>query len=267
MQMNLQKISLDEQHHRLLAIATIFDELCTKHNIPYYMLGGTMLGAIRHKGFIPWDDDMDFGVPRPYYSTLVGLLEKNLPEPYRCCYYENNDNAFSPFFKIEDTSTVVYDKRIPLPVEKQMGINVDVFPLDYCDRNCFDAKLATFLCNIYSAVYIDSYDGVEFKNYVKKLLRKLMPYTRIEFLRLMTRKLETMNSSGQLLANIYGRWREKEWVPVEWYGEGVRFLFENIELCGFAEYDKYLKQMYGEYSVLPPKELQVSHADNVFLRK
>lgn len=262
----MQKISIEEQHTRLLEIAKLFDGICTKHNIPYYMLGGTMLGAIRHKGFIPWDDDMDFGVPRPYYKNLVALLEKELPTRYRCCSYENDDNVFSPFFKIEDRETVIYDNRIPLPLEMQMGINIDVFPLDYCNYNSPQAKRVTKLCNVYSAVFVDSYDGSRWKNYIKKCLRFMMPYNKKSFLRKMDTMLESIGSDGRLLANVYGRWREKEWIPIEWYGENVRYRFESIFLCGLKEYDRYLKKLYKDYMKLPPEECRIPHADNIYLR-
>ena len=75
----MKKMTLDEIHLTLLDIAKEFDRICVKHNIPYYMIGGTMLGAVRHKGFIPWDDDMDFGVPVEYYEELQRILDKELP--------------------------------------------------------------------------------------------------------------------------------------------------------------------------------------------
>ena len=81
----MRPIDIEEAHHILLDIAKAFTKVCDENNIPYYMLGGTMLGAVRHKGFIPWDDDMDFGVPREYYDLLINVLEKELPSPYRCC--------------------------------------------------------------------------------------------------------------------------------------------------------------------------------------
>ena len=70
----IKELTFEELHHHLLEIAKAFDAVCRKNNIPYYMLGGTMLGAIRHKGFIPWDDDMDFG----YRENILTLLLKYL---------------------------------------------------------------------------------------------------------------------------------------------------------------------------------------------
>ena len=101
----MKELSLKDQHILLLGIAKEFDKVCRDSRIPYYMLGGTMLGAIRHKGFIPWDDDMDFGVPRPYYERLISALEEQLPVRYRCCTYDNSRNIIYPFIKIEDTHT------------------------------------------------------------------------------------------------------------------------------------------------------------------
>ena len=128
----MKKIGIEEVHSRLLAIAKVFDDICTRHNIPYYMIGGTMLGAIRHKGFIPWDDDMDFGVPIEYYKELIDTLENELPYPYRCCTYKNHPAVLFTYFKIEDQSTCIDDAAIYLPLEDKLGINIDIFPLNHC---------------------------------------------------------------------------------------------------------------------------------------
>ena len=122
-------------HTILLETAKVFHSICMDNKIPYFMLGGTMLGAIRHKGFIPWDDDMDFGVPRPYYNQLLQILERELPYPYRCCTYKNHQGVFAAFIKIDDSRTVAKDPRVRLPIKDQIGVNIDVFPLDYCQKD------------------------------------------------------------------------------------------------------------------------------------
>lgn len=70
----MRKISIEELHAKLLDIAKVFHQICERHQIPYYMISGTMLGAVRHKDIIPWDDDMDFGVPREYFDELHAIL-------------------------------------------------------------------------------------------------------------------------------------------------------------------------------------------------
>ena len=75
--------NVEELHKILLDIAKDFHQVCVDHNIPYYMLGGTMLGAVRHKGFIPWDDDMDFGVERKYLEKLEKIYAEKVNSPYK----------------------------------------------------------------------------------------------------------------------------------------------------------------------------------------
>ena len=117
-----------------LKIAKEFAKICERHNIPYYMLEGTMLGAVRHKGFIPWDDDMDFGVPLEHFDEVINLLKKELPAPYKCSTYKDSKCVFFSFFKIEDTSTVLDDKQLPCRLANKIGINIDVFPLVHCNK-------------------------------------------------------------------------------------------------------------------------------------
>ena len=87
----MKQLDIKGVQQRLLYIATIVDELCEKHGIPLYMISGTMLGAVRHKGFIPWDDDMDFAVPYQYYPELISMLNKELPEGLRCLTYDKSE--------------------------------------------------------------------------------------------------------------------------------------------------------------------------------
>lgn len=262
----MKKIDISECHELLLDIAKELDRICTKHNIPYYMLGGTMLGAIRHKGFIPWDDDMDFGVPRQYYRKLIEILEKELPTNYMCCTFENNIAINSPFCKICNTDTLINDPRVSLPIEKQLGLNIDIFPLDYCEKNDSTIRKIYRLRYINQVAYISSTKASLSKKIIKRIIKALFPVKQITILR----KAESLAESlpkGDYMANIFGRWKSKEIVPAEWYGQGVRYEFEDAMLCGFQNYDSYLTQMYGDYMQLPPEEKREAHIDNVFARK
>lgn len=261
----MKAIGIEEIHKRILKIAEVFDRICSEHSIPYYMLGGSMLGAIRHKGFIPWDDDMDFGVPFENYSKLLKILEKELPDGMRCCTFENCKAVVYPFIKIEDIETVIDDPRINLPINEKLGINIDVFPLVACEKYGKDAARARKLLRLQTLLFIDSADGGKAKALVKRILRIITPFGKEYLCKKMLSTISEMKT-GEDIANVFGRWGIKESISKEWYGENVRHVFENLKLCGFKEYDKYLTQMYGDYMQLPSKSQQVAHVDNVYLR-
>lgn len=261
----MKKIDINECHKLLLGIAKEFDAICTKHNIPYYMLGGTMLGAIRHKGFIPWDDDMDFGVPRTQYTKLIEILERELPVPLKCCTYINSKAVKSPFAKIVDTRTIIDDPRIDLPVEQQIGINIDIFPLDCCDLNDNKIKTIRKWEKLSQLVYINPPHKSYTKLLIKKILRLICPFSHKYILDKIC-KLALSLEKGEFLANIHGRWKNREIIPVEWYGEYTRYDFEGIKLCGIKEYDKYLSKLYNNYMQLPPVEKRIAHVDNIYMK-
>ena len=263
--LTMEKIGIEEIHNRLKNIAFIFDQICKRNSINYYMLGGTMLGAVRHKGFIPWDDEMDFGVQSRDYERLISILESELPEPYKCCTYKNNKAVQYPFLKIIDSDTLINDPRVNLPLEKQLGVNIDVFPLYHCKKNSLHIKLIRMLCRLTTIIYVESTLNDKLKRNVKKVIRSLFPISHKRLLMLQD-YIGTNITNGPYIGNVYGRWKEREVIPSEWYGENVAYKFENIELNGFKEYDKYLSQLYGNYMALPPENERFIHVDNVYTK-
>ena len=260
----MRKIGIEECHKLLLGIAKEFDAICTKHNIPYFMLGGTMLGAIRHKGFIPWDDDMDFGVPREHYDKLLLILEKELPERYKCYTYQNNKAVKTPFAKMTDTTTRINDPRVNLPIEEQIGVNIDIFPLDYCEPDDTRIKKIYLIEKIRQVIFINPPVKNSLKLFIKRILRMLSPVSNTY----LTNKSISMVSKlkkGSYIGNIFGRWKEREIIPIDWYGIGVRYKFEDITLCGLKEYDKYLTKLYKDYMQLPPAEKQSAHVNGIYI--
>ena len=125
--------SLEEEHKILLEIAKEFHRICVKHDIPYYMLGGTMLGAVRHGGFIPWDDDMDFGIPRIYFNEFLEITKSELPSYLRVSTVYNSQRITGGFAKIDDTRTYMI-RKLFRGENMQIGVNIDVFPIDYADN-------------------------------------------------------------------------------------------------------------------------------------
>lgn len=265
----MEKIGIEEIHSRVLAIAKEFDKICTRHQIPYYMLGGTMLGAVRHKGFIPWDDDMDFGVPIEHYSELIKCLEQELPSPYCCCTYWNHPAVLYNFIKIEDRFTCIDDKTIALPMDQKLGVNIDVFPLNVCSLGGKAEKEVRKKVDLLGKLYQESFahPNSRLRKTTKKCLRLLVGGTSKK--KQMQQEIDQMLFSihqGDSLGNLLGRWSEKEIVPIEWYGSGKRYDFEDTSFVGLEDYDNYLTRLYGDYRQLPPEEERRAHVENVFLR-
>lgn len=256
--------SIEEIQSILLNIAKAFQGVCDEHNIPFYMIGGTMLGAVRHKGFIPWDDDMDFGIPRPYYQKAIDLLEKELPYPYRCCTFKNNPAVRFCFFKVDDYSTLLEDPRVPLPKDMHLGVNIDIFPLDYCETGDKIVKKVMFLRKLNRVLYVNSPEK-NLKQRIKNILRIVLPVPRSFLLKKQESLLEQCPQNGPILANVYGRWKELEFIPTEWYGN-MYFQFEDTQFPGIQEYDSYLTQLYGDYLIIPPEDSRVPHFSKVYYR-
>lgn len=259
----MKRIEIKEAHTILLGIAKAFAKVCEENDIPYYMLGGTMLGAIRHKGFIPWDDDMDFGVPRKYYPTLIKKLETQLPECYRCCTYINGLTP-SVIMKIDDNRTVIVDKNTKDNNIGSVGLNIDIFPLDFCSPNDAVLKKEKILTYIYRAKYAQKTEWSKMRRLFNTICDKIFPWSIIE----INKKKEMLlhnQKPGPYLSNVFGAWGIRECVPVEWYGDGIKFKFEDTEFCGIKEYDRYLSQLYGNYMSPPQGDMHV-HLEGIYWR-
>lgn len=261
----MEKIGLSEVQTHLLGIAKVFDSICTKHNIPYYMIYGTMLGAIRHNGFIPWDDDMDFGVPLENYRQLEDIMERELPYPYRYCTYKNHKSVVFCYAKIEDMSTVIDDAAIDLPLEEKLGINIDIFPLNKCrigDKRVNRIKIKTQLLG---ACFTNSKKHSSlFRRFLKKTLRFLIGNDPSILQKSIDKSLDFINQ-GDRLGYIQGA-ALRNTVPIEWFGKGARYMFCDTYFVGPEKFDEYLTHIYGDYKSLPPKDKRIAHVENVYLK-
>ena len=112
---------------KIISNLEAIDAVCREHGLRYYLWAGTMLGAVRHKGFIPWDDDMDICMPRPDYEQIISHWREWLPQPYEVIAPETDPTYPYPFAKIEDASTTVLERPDFKFLE---GVYIDVFPID-----------------------------------------------------------------------------------------------------------------------------------------
>ena len=129
---------VDELHKRILRIVKAVDSTCKEKNLRYYIWAGTMIGAVRHKGFIPWDDDLDIAMPRKDYNLLLENAASWLPETFEFVCAEDDSSYPLPFGKIQDASTTLIER---MHLKYLGGIYIDVFPIDGVPENWLARKL------------------------------------------------------------------------------------------------------------------------------
>lgn len=252
-------------HYILLDIAKEFHKVCINNNIPYYMCYGTMLGAIRHKGFIPWDDDMDFCIDYQYYDKVIQALKNELPPRYKVLTRNDKKGAVGGYLKIEDTRTIL-DEGNKLHIDENTGVFVDIFLL-YNSR--IDLRFKPILKLIRLLSLIQSYRFYNKANI--KGYKKWISYV-IRYFFFWLKKDWTINfiekflipKSGNYFSTYSSIYNSKDIIKRSVYGKPVIYSFENTQLLGVENPDAYLTQIYGDYMKLPPIEKRRTHIQNVY---
>lgn len=264
--------NIERLHNADLAIVKEVISICEKLNLTYFMLGGTQLGAIRHKGFIPWDDDIDLGMPRNDYEKFLNeapaLLSKNL----KIVNYRNDPDYHYYITRILDLDSKVIETRFENE-GKYTCLSIDIFPLDGSPNNKFLRKIYYFRVMIHRAMMSLHYKkGIDpdrkrgFSERILLALMKLLPTDKMFNAYNQKVKIDNLLRkhdfwSSEISGNIMGAYRTREMVPTTWLGgrEGALYDFEGIKLRGFKDYDKYLSHLYGDYMQLPPEGSRKIH--------
>ena len=180
-----------------LDMLKVFVSICDQLGLKYYLIGGTLLGAVRHKGFIPWDDDIDVGMPREDYEVFVEKAGKLLPDYIFLQNYRTDENMIFPFTKLRNINTTYIETRTKYSKMNQ-GVWMDIFPLDYFEvddrkRNFQTRKVSIINMRIGMEQYI-----VDNKNrsFAKKAIRKIA-------YRIIKMMYPTLNSAVKKVDAIY----------------------------------------------------------------
>ena len=260
---------MTELQYKLLDMLNWLDSFCRENGIRYYLLGGTMLGATRHSGFIPWDDDIDVGVPRTDYEKLKELLKQPKSDRYILETPEDGAKEFTyGYCKLYDTSTTLVE-RAKIPIKR--GIYIDVFPLD----GIGDTKKQAFsnfkgLKVLQNAFLLKNLafkkDRKVYKNVIVAVAR-LIPNFLLS-IKTISKKADVLSQKYSFdnsvwVANLFDAWVYKEIVPRSVFGEPTEIQFENLTVFGVENPDEYLTSIYGDWRKLPPEEKRVSHHDYV----
>lgn len=242
--MGLRKISDKELKNIELDILKYIKFICDKEGLDYYLAYGTLLGAVRHKGFIPWDDDIDIFMPRKDYERLLNL---DLSSEYKILSCRNTLDYIYEFAKIVDTHTVL--KECNVQNIKELGVYVDIFPLDGLPK-MYNWHLG-ILWILTKIRILTSYIKYPFF----KKIGFLSPNVIAQIINKILSKY-TWDESDKILS-IEGGFNEI--FDKKIFDKGKQLEFEGELFNVPYLYDKYLKQCYGDYMKFPPKEKQITH--------
>ena len=260
-------IELEELKQIELEILKYLDEVCRRNGIRYSLDYGTLLGAVRHKGFIPWDDDVDVLLLRPEYEKLVSILEKE--DKYLLLKPETKD-YWLPFAKLIDRRTyMVMHNRHEIKIP-DLGVYIDIFPVDGCPRGreeqaAFQKKLMRELLDIRTSFGCSYYNtGTPWKNVVKCILyfpvflyyRLSVPPEKRKEKLLKDMQTYPVESSDEAAFLFFGYGTEV--MPKSWFFDVEDMDFEGCRFMAMRRYDEYLTAIYGDYMTPPPPEERVT---------
>lgn len=255
--------SLEKHQNKLLEMFIEINDFFEKNGIEYFMLGGTLLGAIRHKGFIPWDDDIDLGIPRKDYERMLTIPAQDWPQGLEVKSSNDLPYLFSKIVNKNTTLVENYSEKLTY------GLYIDIFPLDYSKKNNFRGNRVTLLISLARLYKVKKIDSKEKYYWLKFLVKKIIDLFPLNVFEILFQK-EMCRRSGlkhqyDYMGNFLGAWGKKEVVQASIYTKRVKYEFEGYSFYGPFSYDLYLSSLYGEYLQLPPIEKRVSHHDYEYI--
>lgn len=259
----MRKITREELITCELSILKEIDAFCTLKGIQYYLSGGTLLGAVRHQGFIPWDDDIDLMMPRKDYDCFIAEFSS----PYYAIYaLKTVPSCRFPFAKVYDVRTSVKEGAKRGTID--FGVFVDVFPLDVAPqsekeitrqvrRSCFFQQLLKVKLSKLGRHW-------SFHRNVMMLPLKILlaPIST----NALARKIDAIAQSSNHLETtkmgcmVWG-YQEREILSSDCFSSSIPLHFENLVFPAPSGYHEYLSSLYGNYMELPPKEKRISKHD------
>lgn len=260
----MREITFEELKNIEKDILFQFDNYCRLFSLRYSLGGGTLLGAVRHNGFIPWDDDVDVMMPRPDYDRFLAICKENKP-PFDVISHESDPDYYHLFSKAQARFTFTDNGSN----NKRYGISIDVFPIDGLGG---DQRVAVRNFNR-SSFWRELLIAKKWARYSRSKTHSIIyePIRLTLFIlsrfvsanKLITKIEKIMRSidfdSSEYAGCICGSYRTAEIIPADHFKHYREIMFEGKPLLCIRDYEQYLQQHYGDYMKLPPKEKQVTH--------
>lgn len=260
----MKKISLIEKKKLMLSMLEELDEFCQKNNINYFLTGGTLLGAIRHNGYIPWDDDIDIALLREDYERLLSEFVSKTGY-VEIINHRNKKNYIWPFAKMIHKKTLLIDNALH---KSAIGVYIDIFPLDYIDASYENAKKQVKRAGRWRRLLAIKHLEVSNKRaYIKNIVIVFARIFNIIPDRVLIEKIEKISrkyenkSESEFVCNFMGAYDVREIVERKDFDSAIKHVFEDKMFKIPIGYDDVLSRTYGDYMTLPPMEKRVGHHD------
>ncbi len=265
----MHEIDLEELKKIELELLIQFREICKIKGFRYTLAAGTLLGAVRHKGFIPWDDDIDVCMPRPDYDSFINYC-KNNKTPFNLVSKENVPGYGYLFAKLYAPYTVIKEE-ISNPNNVQMGVYIDIFPIDAMGKNWLLAQVDFLKGAILKRFLVAKNWKKYFKSkthswYVEPIRFVFYLLSRFLSMKKMIKLLDKIYcrddeyyKNSNLVGSISCEYNYRKIYPKSVFEDYIELPFEDEKFSCIKDYHIFLKSLYGDYMKLPPKEKQVSH--------
>ena len=248
-----------------LYIAKELKRICTKHNIRYFMSDGTLLGAVRHQGFIPWDDDMDFGMPLADYNRFLDVAKEELSPEFFLQHVTTDSGYIMPYAKIRMNGTKIRE-AVAADSNMHCGIWVDIFPFVSVDEKKAHSPLFFKTANLLMTTYLqkNGYDlnavtKSRLKRIVKSIL-KYLPISKSALKRYVFGLLQDSSKESDYCMKIRAVLRRQFVFPKACFDQFTQLQFEDETFSAPVCYDKVLTEEFGDYMEIPEESKRKNHA-------
>ena len=257
----MKEIGLEESKHIMLKMLESIDKCCREHNIKYSLCWGTMIGAIRHHGFIPWDDDIDVMLPRSDYNKFIEVYNDS---KYGLYSPRNNKNCIQILTKVYDKSTCIFFNNHP---KSLFGIWVSLFPydnvpVDHLRR--WEIK-RTFWMSLYHFKTVRYLKTDSIVRKIAKFVLKIpvLPFSSFWIYSRVEKILTEYNDkqSDKICIWPADEFTEFDYYPVDLFSELIDVEFDRVRCKLIGGFDKFLRMKYGDYMTFPPEEERVPKHD------
>jgi len=260
----MEEISNNDLKQIQIDILQHVNDFCHKYNIVYSLAYGTLIGAVRHKGYIPWDDDIDIVMTRSEYNKFLMLYKNKDTSKYKIYNYKTCSSCTIPYTKVFDDETLWLED---VENKVEIGVNIDVFPLDKIPiKDKRHLKILKKIRKLKQILMLKQVSISSHRNPLKNaililghfMLKKVSIYKIVKKIDTigLTFSEESLDNYSNVVWTPYGI---GDYVTEKDIGNIVRLPFENTIFDAYEGYDRWLRGVYNDYLQLPPKEKQITH--------